>query len=232
MGPPRDRGERLMSDDRESRQGEREVRRLREQARARMQESGMSVDFARLTPVDAHALHEELLLHQVELTIQNEELQAARDELAAARDRYRDLFERAPVGYLILDGEGTIHGANETAANLLGLGRGSDLEGRSMADLVAPSSQDQWFLHRRAWTLQGDRWAMELGLHCEQGQPQRLVRMETLPERGSPAAEPRYRSVLIDVTEQRQAEQDREQLIDLVEEAPRLLAGWRAPPRR
>ncbi len=192
----------------------------------------MDVDFARLTPADAQSLYEELLLHQVELTIQNEELQTARNELAAARDRYRDLFERAPVGYLVLDGGGTICEANETAANLLGLGQGSDLEGRSMADFVAPASQDQWFLHRRAWTPGGDRWVVELGLRGEQDPPTRTVRMETLPEWGSTAAEPRYRSVLIDVTEQRQAEQDREQLIDLVEEAPQLMTGRRGPPRR
>ncbi len=221
-----------MSDEgEETPQGDRDIRRLRELARARMQDCGMDVDFARLTPADAQALHEELLLHQVELTIQNEELQAARNELAVARDRYRDLFERAPVGYLILDGEGTICGANETAANLLGLGQGGDLEGRSMAGFVAPSSQDQWFLHRRAWTPDGDRWIVELGLHGAQGPPARVVRMETVPEWGRSAAEPRYRSVLIDVTEQRQAEQDREQLIDLVEEAPQLM-GRRGPPRR
>ncbi|MFP4647872.1 MAG: PAS domain-containing protein [Halorhodospira sp.] len=206
------------------RQEEREMRHLREQARARMQQTGMEVDFARLTPADSQALYEELLLHQVELTIQNEELQQAREELAAARDSYRDLFERAPVGYLILDGDGVIRGANETAAGLLGAVQGMELEGQAMADFVAASAQDQWFLHRRALSPGCERLVTELVLHCDHCPLRRRVHMETVPELGCSETEPRYRSVLLDITYQRQVEEDREQLIDLVEEMPQVVA--------
>ena len=61
--------------------------------------------------------------HQQELRIQNEELQQARNQLESARDRYRNLFEQAPVGYLLLDQKGRIRDANHPATELLEIAR-------------------------------------------------------------------------------------------------------------
>ncbi len=64
---------------------------------------------------------EELRVAEEELRQQNEELLLTRAAVDAERRRYQDLFEAAPEGYLVTDGNGTIREANQTAASLLNI---------------------------------------------------------------------------------------------------------------
>ncbi|PSN11444.1 hypothetical protein C7271_24630 [filamentous cyanobacterium CCP5] len=66
---------------------------------------------------------EELHTAQEELAAQNEELALARDEAEANALRYEDLFEYAPVGYLISDLHGAIQKLNFSAFTLLNVDR-------------------------------------------------------------------------------------------------------------
>ncbi len=66
------------------------------------------------------ALHE-LRLRQIELEVRNEELRQAQVAAEAARAHYHELYDAAPVGYLLLTDNGiTIAQANRRAAALLG----------------------------------------------------------------------------------------------------------------
>ncbi len=69
---------------------------------------------------DLDALIHELETHHVELEMQNEELRRARHDLEESQRSYADLFDFAPVGYLVLNDDGVIRSANFTAARLLG----------------------------------------------------------------------------------------------------------------
>ena len=62
----------------------------------------------------------ELHVHQIELEIQNEELRSTQQDLELTRNQYADLFENAPVGYLILDRSGFIQRINQTFAKMVG----------------------------------------------------------------------------------------------------------------
>ncbi|MBV9947045.1 MAG: PAS domain S-box protein, partial [Myxococcales bacterium] len=86
--------------------------------------------------VDPRRLVHELEVHQVELEMQNQELRGTRNELEAALTRYTRLFEFAPIGYVILDGKGTICEINRAAARLLGPGR-RRLVGRRLASFLS-----------------------------------------------------------------------------------------------
>ncbi len=70
-----------------------------------------------------------------ELLLQNNKLRLALVEQETARRHYARLFEQAPVGYLTLDGEGSILQANGTATNLLGRPFG-ELAGRPLERFI------------------------------------------------------------------------------------------------
>jgi PAS domain S-box-containing protein len=87
------------------------------------------------------ALLHELQVHSEEITVQNEQLLLAQGELEDARDRYADLFDFAPIGYLILDSHGSIRQINLTATALLERSR-SFLVGLPLINMVANHNRD------------------------------------------------------------------------------------------
>jgi PAS domain S-box-containing protein len=111
---------------------------LRTQAEGRMKERPRRSE-ARGQPTaeDMQRLVHELQVHQIELELQNEELQDARAELEAGLERYSDLYDFAPIGYVTLDGDGTIGQVNLSGARLLGLER-SRLVGARFGLFVSP----------------------------------------------------------------------------------------------
>lgn len=92
----------------------------------------------------AQELLHELQVHQVELEMQNEELRRMHNALEASRDRYVDLYEFAPVGYLILTAEGMITEINLTGAKLLGIER-NILINKRFARFIVDQDKDSWY---------------------------------------------------------------------------------------
>ena len=64
---------------------------------------------------------EELRTYQVELEIQNEELISSRNQLEKAHNYLSDLFQQAPVGYIVLSNKGIINDINDKALHYFGL---------------------------------------------------------------------------------------------------------------
>jgi PAS domain S-box-containing protein len=80
-------------------------------------------------PLEPRIIHE-LEVHKLELEIQNEELRTARQEAEASLERYTELFDFAPIGYVVLGAEGVITAVNLEAARMLGVARSSLAERR------------------------------------------------------------------------------------------------------
>ena len=95
------------------------------------------------TAASSESLLHELQVHQIELEIQNEALRQAQNELEDSRDRYVDLFESAPVAYVILSRDGWVIEANRLADRLLGLVQGQLME-RPFEEFVAPADLERW----------------------------------------------------------------------------------------
>src|SRR5262249_38487110 len=81
-------------------------------------------------------LHE-LLLHRTELEMQNEALREAQTQLTQSEARCRDLFDQAPIGYVVLDAAGRVQAANVRAAELFVM-TPDELLGTRLQDYLVP----------------------------------------------------------------------------------------------
>lgn len=201
---------------------------LREKGRQRLKETHPRLED--LESEETRQLLENLELHRAELWVQNEELREAQQELTRTRDAYRDLFERAPVGYLILDGKGRIEEANLRAEDLLEVPR-SQVEEADFADFVASTDQDAWFLLRRSLAPGMGRLVEELTLRDGPQGSERIVRLEAVVALDTDPDDPRFRCALSDITQRRQAERalkrERDHLEERVVERTReLREAW------
>jgi len=115
----------------------------------RLQAERALAETATASEADQHgtgSLVHELRVHQVELELQNDELRQAYDALQKSRDRYRDLYDHAPVGYMVVDPGTVIREANLTAARLLGVDR-FELLSRPLASLLDREDADRLHVH-------------------------------------------------------------------------------------
>jgi len=69
--------------------------------------------------LELETLLEELRVQQAELEVQNDELRHTQAALERSRDRYFQLFDQAPVAYLLLGEDRLIQEANQAAERLL-----------------------------------------------------------------------------------------------------------------
>ncbi len=114
---------------------------LRRKAEARL--AGGLKPIKDLSPGDLKALIHDYQVHQIELELQNEELREAQKQVETARDRFAELFNNAPVGYLIIDQAGIIFQANQTFADMLGL-EPHQLTGKPLADFMADADRSMF----------------------------------------------------------------------------------------
>ena len=126
--------------------GDKNLTELRRQAEERVR--ARHRDSLTVPPEELHTLVHELEIHQVELLMQNDELQRSHLELEQSRDNFSNLFEFAPVGYLILDVSGRIGRANLTSAELLGIDR-AQLHETHFFHLLPKEHRDSLFRHLR-----------------------------------------------------------------------------------
>ena len=84
---------------------------------------------------------QELHVQQAELEQQNEELRQINLEVELAHNRYADLFEFAPVGYVVCDEAGLIEQINRTGCLQLSTDR-AQLLGRPFSLFVDPHQRD------------------------------------------------------------------------------------------
>lgn len=124
---------------------------------------------------------EELRLHQEELRSQNEELRHIQAELTETRQQFQDLFDFAPIAYLLTDRVGAINKANHAAVELLGVER-RKLSGHLLAPHAADAQQRQALLQYLDKVADGTVTApIEIGLRRRQGG---VTRVEMRGSRG------------------------------------------------
>ncbi|MCF8061714.1 MAG: PAS domain S-box protein [Deltaproteobacteria bacterium] len=150
----------------------------------------------------------ELEVHQVELEIQNDELRRAQAELEASRNRFAELYESAPVAYVILNPKGLIQRANRAAQELLG----ENPEGRPFSALVLDDDLFAYYGYINEQAAQHRPEAVELRMAPRPGKAPVHVLVESALHPHADEGGPRWCLALVDITARRRTEQELEAL--------------------
>lgn len=159
----------------------------------------------------------ELEVHQEELRQQQHELLASRQALEQARDRYANLFELAPIAYVVTDPHGVVQEANQCALAMLDLPR-ERLLGSTLTRHVPPADRDVLMRHLASCRRGLPHVESECGFQRPDGQV-RQVQLTSAPA-GSMEGREVFHTAIIDLTERRRSEAERARAL---EEQRRLL---------
>ena len=171
-----------------------------------------------VTPEETRRLLHELRVHQIELETQNEELRRTQVELETARAGYFDLFNLAPVGYVLVGEQGFLLEANLTAAVLLGSDRGALIR-QPFSRFILRDDQDIFYLHRKQLMETGKAQTLELRLLNRKGNQFWAQLDMTLSQKSESGTSPLCRIVMSDIRERRMAEEVKKLLIVELESA-------------
>jgi PAS domain S-box-containing protein len=152
-------------------------------------------------------------MSKAKLVQQNRELQETRHRLEESAARYSDLYNNAPVGYCMLDLEGCIMDINHTGAALLEKPK-DELVGRLFHSIESVVAPDVFLAHMKECVENSTRVTSKLTLLVRRG-VQRYVRIITEPVKKDDGIREAYRTVIIDVTEEKHSEDELKLLSDL-----------------
>ena len=113
-----------------------------------------NLKLAELSNEEMYNLIHEIQVHQIELEMQNEELRRIQTEIEDSRNKYAELYDKylnlydfAPVGYLMIRDKAVIVEANLTSADLFGIVRKS-LIGKPLTRFIDKEDQDTFYFHQ------------------------------------------------------------------------------------
>lgn len=115
-------------------------------------------------------LQQELSVRNIELELQNQQLRESELKLFQALERYDKLYHQAPVGYLSLDSQGTIHEFNETFADLCQI-PAAKLKKRFLATLLTAESAAVFRQRLPAFYKQPEQKTLEVWLQGNRKDP-------------------------------------------------------------
>ncbi|NHB69074.1 PAS domain S-box protein [Perlabentimonas gracilis] len=102
-------------------------------------------DLSELGSKTLEEILQEVSIYHQELEYQNLELQRVYGELEKTQSHYVELFQDAPMGYVVVDEENKILSANKMFARYFE-GEIVDVKGKSITTLIHPDFQDQFYL--------------------------------------------------------------------------------------
>lgn len=126
------------------------------------------------TAGDALKLLHELQVHQVEIDLQNEAMQNDEHRLVSELDYYRALYENAPIGYLVVDLQGTILKINQAGARLFDATPGA-LRETHISHLVSPDSGNRLKAVLESLAQGGPAQATEVIMIGDRSRPLRVM---------------------------------------------------------
>ena len=141
--------------------------------------------------------------------MQNEELRRTQVELELAQSRYFDLFDVAPVGYVVMEDTGLVTEVNLTTAAMLGHPR-ADMVAQPFTRYIARQDQDRYYFQRKRLLETGAPMSCDLRLLKQDGTSFWAHLEATVARSGDGAM--LCRAVLSDVSDRKGAEAHQEKL--------------------
>jgi len=179
-------------------------KRLRDQAKDELRK-GKKIDTS-LYETDMKVLVEELSIYQIELEHQNQELIQSQQLIQQSNDRYVDLFENAPIGYLIVDKNGIVKDINQTACVLLENSK-VNLANNKITKIIHPDYQDIYYIYFRTLINQKHNQTCDIKLQ-KSNNNYFFARIQGIRQSQFMSNEPEFRLAIIDVTIQKELEQN------------------------
>lgn len=178
-------------------------KKLRELAKDELRK-GKKIDTS-LYETDLKILVEELSIYQIELEHQNQELINAQEIINQSKNRYLDLFDNAPVGYLIVDVNGIIKDINQTACLLFERNKQEFLNNKIIKN-IHPNYQDIYYIFFRTLINQKYNQTCDIKLQKANGL-YFYGRIQGNRHSNIISDEPEFRLAILDVSAQKEMEQ-------------------------
>lgn len=177
---------------------------------SRRAKRGQSPSRARArTDADRGTLEHELHVHQEALRAQNEKLVSTLVALEESRDRFVELYDFAPIGFMTLDANGVIREINLGAATLIGKAREELIE-FPMVGYLDRSERARFLNFLRICRRYSHGLLPEDEFKLREGKgPARTVHVVCSPRRVTKGARELFVAI-VDVTDRRQLEEERE----------------------
>ena len=153
---------------------------------------------------DRDSAIEELQIYQIELELQNDELKRSSDELVKSHKRFTDLFEHAPVGYLLLREDYTIINVNLSASLLLDYDK-KDFQGKIFTRFIHPDFQDQFYFLIQKVLACDDLFTEELKL-SRGSNNYFYAQLQCIRDFDAISGAKRIRLVIMDISERKEIE--------------------------
>jgi PAS domain S-box-containing protein len=161
-------------------------------------------DMSSMQAKDIPKLVHQLQIQQVQLEMQNEELRQSQQTLAEACDHYSQLYDFSPAGYVTLNADGLIEGANLRFCAMVGVHRASTLH-RSFSDFVIPQEWELLQRHYRDVLALGTTQTCKIRLLPKTGPPL-MVHVESLRMKERDKMDACIQVAMLDITLMERAE--------------------------
>ena len=181
--------------------------------------------------VDAHFLSsksmdeilEEISIYHQELEYQNNELMRIREELEISQKHYYDLFNEAPVSYVLFSEDCRIETVNRAFSQLVGI-EARELHLQPFYTIIHPECQDPFYFHVRDLLKHGLAESVQLVLRGKQHDIP--VKIESnLQVDGNKVM---IRSAIVDMSREKEVQQTLLAAKERAEEASRLKSQFLA----
>ncbi len=149
-----------------------------------------------LSKIEMQNLIEELQIHQIELQLQNEELQQSRISIEESNRKYFNLFDLAPVAYLLLDTKGIITDCNLKTTEILERSKLYTIQ-RTFVSMLYPESITKFYDYFDS--IKENKNANTIELEIKIGGNKKIIQLIITEYNNE-----KYLCVLTDITEKKQ----------------------------